>query len=105
MKKIPAICSGVFMSLSLLVSLPAFGGSAVNVEDGKPAIVKVYGNPVGIESNYSSFSGNICKITYGVLPMNMGKVAIGGVLRIKVIGDKDIIVRCNGEKGITISRE
>ncbi len=102
MKKMYAICLGVLVSLSLLVSLPAFGESGVNVEDGKPAIVKVYSEPVGIESN---FRRGRCVIQYGVLPRNGAHVAPGNALRIKVIGDDDIIVQCNGEKGITISRD
>lgn len=102
MKKMSAICAGVLVSLSLLVSLPAFGGGGINVEDGKPAIIKVFGAPVGIESNFRSGE---CGIQYGVLPMNGVKVAPGKALKIKVIGGDDIVVLCNGEKGITISRD
>lgn len=109
MKKMCAICAGVLVSLSLLVSLPAFGGGGINVEDGKPAIVKVFGTPVGIESNFRRRAYNdghmMCYISYGVLPNSAYKIDQGETLRIKVIGDKDIIVRCNGEKGITISRD
>jgi len=101
MKKMCAICAGALVSLSLLVSLPAFGGSGINVEDGKPAIVKVFGAPVGIKS---LFRQGECYIHYGALP-SYNEVAPGETLAIKVIGDKDIIVRCNGKKGITISRE
>ena len=101
MKKMSAICAGVLVSLSLLVSLPAFGGGGINVEGG-PAIIKVFGAPVGIES---IFKRGKCQVFYGVLPMTYSELAPGKTLRIKVIGDKDILVQCNGEKGITISRD
>jgi len=101
MKKMYAICAGVLMSLSLLVSLPAFGEGGINLEAG-PAIVKVFGTPVAIDSN---FNFGKCKIQCGLLPMNYWEAQPGETLRIKVIGDKDIIVLCNGEKGFSISRE
>ncbi|MBL6996714.1 hypothetical protein [Desulfobacula sp.] len=102
MKNICAIYLSVLVLSSLLVSLPAFGKSVTNLEDGTPVIVKVFGTPVGIESN---FKYSECQITYGILPMHSVKIAPGISFRIKVIGDDDIIVQCNGEKGITISRE
>lgn len=105
MKKICAICTGVLVSLFLLVSLPVFGADGVDIGNGMPAIINVYGNPVGIESNTNPYGHNECLINYGVLPRNMVSIAPGETLRIKVIGDKDILVRCNGEKGITINRE
>ena len=99
MKKMSAICAGVLMSLSLLVSLPAFGESGVNVEDRMTVIVKVFEAPVPIRA---VFTGSKCEIS---APMTHGYAKPGETFRIKVIGDKDIIVRCNGEKGITISRD
>ena len=109
MKKMSAIYVSALVSLSLLVSLPAFGGGGINVEDGKPVIVKVCGGPVGIESNFKKEryvdEPKMCYISYGVIPGHEVKIKIGETLRIKVIGDDDIVVLCNGEKGITISRE
>ena len=102
MKKMCAICAGVLVSLSLLLSLPAFGESGVNIEGGGPAIVKVFAAPVGITS---IFERGKCRIYTGILPMTYNEIAPGETFRIKVIGDKDIIVQCNGEKGTTISRD
>ncbi len=102
MKKMFAICVIVLVSSSLLVSLPAFGENIVSVEDGLPVIVKVYGYPVGIESNFKS---NKCDIQYGVLPGNTVKVASGKDLRIRVIGGDDVVVRCHGKHGISIRRD
>jgi len=98
MKKMRTICAGVVASLSLSISLPAFGGG-VDVENDKAAIVKVFGAPVGIHSFF--YSGK-CVIS---LPVGQCRVASGETLRVKVIGDKDILARCNGKKGITISRD
>jgi len=108
MKSIYTICFIALVSSSMLVSMPAFGGSDNNVRDGYPAIVKVYGQPVGIESNYRQIMGTDtkgCHIQYGVLPGNRAIIFKGTNFRIKVFGDHDIIVLCNGEKGITISRK
>ena len=88
--------------LPLMISPTANASSAVEVEDGVPVIVKVFGAPVGFESNSE---GDKCKIQYGVLPMNGVTVAQGKELRIKVVGDDGINIRCNGRKGITISRD
>ena len=101
MKNIYAVFLIVLVSSSMLVSMPAFGKSVINVEHCTPVIVKVFDAPVGIESEY--YKGK-CVIRYGIISGIM-QIKPGNSLRIKVIGDDDIIVLCNGEKGITISRE
>jgi len=99
MKKMSTICAGVLMSL--LVSLPALGGGSIKLKNGQPVVFEVLGAPVVICSRVNEYSVD-CLINTN----NTGsRVKLGETLRIKVIGDKDIIVQCNGEKGITISRE
>ena len=102
MKKVCLMCISVLVLSSLSISLPAFADSGGDVENAKPAIIKVFDAPVGIESN---FKDGKCQIQYGVFPMNAVMVASGNSLRIKVFGDDDVIILCNGAKGITISRD
>ena len=79
----------------------AFSSDETVVKDGRPAIVKVFGAPVGIESNFFKElyvdESKMCHISYGVIPRHTVKIKLGETLRIKVIGDADIVVRCNGK--------
>ena len=92
----------MFVSSCLLIALPALGKNGTNVEDNHSAIIKVYDSPVGIQSN---FKRGKCSILSNIIPMSEYKIPLGESIGIKVIGDDDIIVHCNGKKGITISRE
>jgi len=106
MKKMSTLCFGVLVSISLLVSIPAFGEDAVNVEHKCPVIIKVYGAPVGIFSIEKPYTREEeCTIKFSIFATSSAVTNKGETLRIKVIGDKDIIVRCNGKNGITINRE
>jgi hypothetical protein len=80
----------------------AFSSDETVVKDGKPAIVKVCGGPVGFESNFESGK---CLVQYGFLPMNEVKLGPGEKLIIRVLGDDDIVIECLGAKGIKVSRD
>ena len=80
----------------------AFSSDETVVKDGKPAIVKVFGCPVGLESN---FQNGQCSVQYGVLPMNAIKLSPGEKIIIQVFGDDDIVIQCLGAEGIKVSRD
>ena len=71
---------------------------------GIPVIIKVYDMPVGIEVNRKEWGDYPYTVQYGVLPGNGAGLKEGGILRIKVEGEKDIVIKCAGNS-YTVSRE
>jgi len=90
-------------SLVLIMSIPMFGSSSYNLKDDHFVIIEVLENPVAIKTNIDS--SRSCDITCSLLQSRAAKIHKGKTLKIKVMGDNDIIIKCNGSKGITISRD
>ncbi|MCD6356846.1 MAG: hypothetical protein J7L66_06115 [Anaerolineaceae bacterium] len=102
---IKAISYAVLVSLVMLfvvTPVSAFSSDETVVKNGQPAIVRVFGCPVGLESD---FKYGKCTVQCGVLPMNVIKLSPGGKLIIKVIGDDDIVIQCLGAEGMKVSRD
>jgi len=86
----------------LFSTMPIFANKGYSISHGELSIVKVYNSPVGIESRDI---GTECRISLNLSPATESSVKPGKTLRIKVDEGKDIIILCNGKKGITISRD
>ena len=77
----------------LLFEPPASWDNGTIAKIGEPIIVKVFEMPVGIEANGGP---NHYLIQYGILPNNVVRIQAGETLRIKIVGDEDILVSCKG---------
>jgi hypothetical protein len=87
---------------TISASSPAFSSDETVVKDGQPAIVKVFGCPVGLESD---FKYGKCGVYPGILPMSTFEMSPGEKFIIKVIGDDDIVIQCLGTEGMKVSRD
>lgn len=95
----------ILLGLFLFATIPLFASNSYEVAHEETVILKVYNEPVGIHSE-SIFKDTTCRISCTISPsMRSSNIKIGETFRIKVIDGKDIIVLCNGKKGITISRD
>lgn len=95
----------ILLGLFLFATIPLFASNSYEVAHEETVIIKVYNEPVGIHSKLL-FKDTTCRISCTISPsMRSSDIKIGETFRIQVIDGKDIIVLCNGKKGITISRD
>lgn len=85
----------------LVFAQVAFGSDELRLGNERPAILEVFGDPVGIRSVYQFEK---CHIQVGVLPMNVIRISLGESFDIPVVGGRDVVLRCEGDRGIVISR-
>jgi hypothetical protein len=97
------------LAVVLITSSPLSAESTITLKNEEPAILNIYGAPIGIRSDLSSLFARgdplPCNVYIGVFPMGSLKIEHNKSMVIKVEGEKNISILCKGEDGVVITRD